>query len=162
MGILLKNENKGDEMVEIMTHLHQYVPTVTFTQEKLISTGEKVVEENAIFHSILVGGDQLTAARSRSAIKAKVNSETPCKRLSGIVPVIEDWHTKANCLGVSQCSNIYQYTCNIKLFSRVFTVNLEVLLQLHIVSRTWHTMPTPKSYQSYKCSIRSNERLQCM
>ena len=88
-------------MVDIVSLLHQYVPTFTFTEELLISTGEKVVEEHAVFHSILMGGDQLTAARTRSAIKAKVNSESPSKRLSGTVPVAEDWHTKANFLGVS-------------------------------------------------------------
>ena len=26
LGVLLKNENKGDEMVEIISHLHQYIP----------------------------------------------------------------------------------------------------------------------------------------
>ena len=59
-----------------MIHLHQYVPTVQFTEED-ISTGEKIVHKARI-HPIL-GGDQLTAARS--AIKAKVNAETPSKDL---------------------------------------------------------------------------------
>ena len=100
LGVILKNENKGDEMVDIMEHLHQYVPTAKYSEEKFISTGEKVLEEKAKFHPILVGGDQLTVARARSAIKVKVNSHTPSKRLSGIIPVVEDWHAKANFLGV--------------------------------------------------------------
>ena len=35
-------------------------------------------------------------ARTRRAIKAKVNSQTPSKRLSGIVLVVEDWHANWN------------------------------------------------------------------
>ena len=42
------------------------------------------------------GGDQLTVIRARSAIKMKVNSHTPSKKLCGIIPVVEDWHAKAN------------------------------------------------------------------
>ena len=45
-----------------------------------------------------MGGDQRTSARMISAIKLKVNSQTECKRLCGIVPVVEDWHTKVNFL----------------------------------------------------------------
>ena len=36
LGILLKNENKGSEMIEILTHLHQYVPLKEFTKEMFI------------------------------------------------------------------------------------------------------------------------------
>ena len=97
----MKNENKTDEMVDIMTHLHQYVPTLSSSHDRIISTGETVKEERAAIHSILIGGDQLTVARTRGAIKAKVNSQTPSKRLSGIIPVVEDWHAKANFFGVS-------------------------------------------------------------
>ena len=43
-----------------------------------------------------MGGNHLTSARMRNAIKIKVNSKTDCKRLSGIVPVMDDWHTKVN------------------------------------------------------------------
>ena len=38
---------------------------------------------------------------TRGAIKAEVNSQTPSKGLSGIIPIVEDWHAKANFLGVS-------------------------------------------------------------
>jgi L1 cell adhesion molecule like protein len=100
-GIILKNENKSGEMVNVMTHLHQYVRTVCTSQERTISTGQTVQEESTSLRPILVGGDQLTAARARSAIKSKMNGQTHTKTLSGIVPVAEDWHTKANFLGVS-------------------------------------------------------------
>ena len=32
LGVILKNEQKNDEMIEILQHLHQYVPTVTITR----------------------------------------------------------------------------------------------------------------------------------
>ncbi len=101
MGVIPKNENKSGEMVEIMTHLHQYVPSLSTCLERTISTGDVVKKESASFCSILVGGDQLTAARARSAIKGKMNGHTHPQALSGIVPVAEDWHAKANFLGVS-------------------------------------------------------------
>ena len=49
---------------------------------------------------IFVGGDQLTAARARGAQKAKVNALTPKSRLEGLVPAVEDWHTKVTLLTV--------------------------------------------------------------
>ena len=101
LGFILKYENKGDEMVDIMEHIHQYVPSINYCEKRTINTGETVLEEKAKFHPVLVGGDQLTVARARSAIKIKANSHSPTKRLSGIIPVMEDWHTKANFLGVS-------------------------------------------------------------
>lgn len=101
LGILRKNENKGDEMVDILKHLHQYVPSVPFFTDQVISTGEDVKEEKASIRRIIVGGDQLTSARIRAGQKGKLNGQSPAKRLEGIVPAVEDWHAKANFLGVS-------------------------------------------------------------
>jgi len=61
--------------------------------------GETETVEKA--HSILLGGNQLTTDRARYSIKAKMNSQTPEKQLTSIIPVMEDWHTKANFLGTS-------------------------------------------------------------
>lgn len=96
----MKNENKGDEMVEILTHLHQYIPSVPFVTKSTLETGEVVEEEKANIRRIIIGGDQLTAARIRSGQRAKQNAESPVRRLEGIIPAAEDWHTKANFLGV--------------------------------------------------------------
>lgn len=102
LGILPKNEAKGDEMVDILKHVHDlYVPSIEYTEETNISTGETVTIQKAKLHPIIFGGDQLTAAKMRSAQKARLNSETPADKLSGLIPVAEDWHSKANFLGVS-------------------------------------------------------------
>ena len=93
MGILPLNENKSSEMVDIMSHLHQYVPMSQSHQDVAIpGTSQTVTVAKASVHQILIGGDQLTAVRARSALKAKANEDTPSLRLEGFVPVIEDWH----------------------------------------------------------------------
>ncbi len=102
-------------MIEIMTHLHQYVLSLTFEERKTISTGEMTVKEKAILHSVLFGGDQLTVARGRGARKGKVNSQSDTKKLSGLIPVIEDWHAKANFLSVS--GNFFRFVfINLSLY----------------------------------------------
>ena len=109
LGVLLKNENKADDMVEIMAHLHQYVPAVEYKSTVFIpSTGETVEVQNATMCKVLLGGDQLTVARARGAQKAKLNSTSPLTRLSGLIPCAEDWHTKLNLLGV--CFYLWCYT----------------------------------------------------
>lgn len=97
----MKNENKTDDMVDIMSHLHQYVPAVEYTRKVFIPTTEETVEvPQARFYSILFGGDQLTVARARGAKKVRVNSVSQITRLDGLIPCAEDWHTKLNLLGV--------------------------------------------------------------
>ena len=90
----MRNENKVDEMVDILGSAHQYVPTkeATFTVEipEVGATETKV--EN--MHVILLGSDQLTAERARAASRIRQNSQHPVGRLEGILPVTEDWHSK--------------------------------------------------------------------
>lgn len=95
--------------MEIVTHLHhQYVPTLKFTDDVIIpGTSETVAVPRAVFCPILLGGDQLTAARVRGAKKAKVSDELPANRLEGIIPVAEDWHTKMNFVLVGNSQQCY-------------------------------------------------------
>lgn len=66
LGILLKNENVVNEVCEILEQFHTYVPSKPQTKE-LHVTGcdERITIEDWNFHKILLGGDQLTAARCR-------------------------------------------------------------------------------------------------
>ena len=101
LGILLKNENKGSEMVEILRHLHQYVPIREYTDEVHIpSINETAIADKAVLAKLLLGGDQLTAARARGALKSMLNATTASKRLEGFTPVIEDWHAEVSFLGI--------------------------------------------------------------
>ena len=55
LGIILKNETKHDEMVEIMDHLHQYVPTVT-TREIVDAPGHASIDiPRDHFHQLAFG-----------------------------------------------------------------------------------------------------------
>lgn len=104
MGIILKSETSHAEMIEILEDLHQYVPRVSSTSEKSV-TVDGTEEVSSIFqdtfHKILLGGDQLTAARVRGAKKVRSDSERPLHRLEGLEAACEDWHAKGVLLGVS-------------------------------------------------------------
>ena len=94
VGVLSKNENKRDDMVEIMAHQHQYVPSVTYLEHFSIQgMGVSVQVPCAILHKILFGGDQLTAARAQGAQRIRINSVSPQEKLEGLIPCSEDWHT---------------------------------------------------------------------
>lgn len=102
LGVILKNENRGDDMVEILSHMHRYVPVVQYTKSVRVPiTGEEVQVSQASLHQILFGGDQLTSARARGAIRTRMNSLSPIARLGGLIPCAEDWHVKLNLLDVS-------------------------------------------------------------
>lgn len=102
LGILPKNENKGEDMVAIMAHLHQYAPLVEENQDYYVSSIDKTVKvTRARARPILIGGDQLTVARARGAQKATANALSPSDRLEGLVPMVEDWHAKVTLLSVS-------------------------------------------------------------
>ena len=58
LGILPFNENKNNDMVNIMIHAHKYVPhKTTVTEEKLPNADDTVVVAESQLHRILFGGD---------------------------------------------------------------------------------------------------------
>ena len=102
LGIILKSENKTEEMVQIMTQIHDYAPTKCYQEEFIVPGTDEILHiPKARVHPVLFGGDQLTAARARGAKNAKVNSFDPCLGFDGLIPIAEDWHTRLNFLGVS-------------------------------------------------------------
>ena len=91
----MKNENKTDEIVDILTHLQQYVPKVeSHTVVKVPNTEKHEVMVTERLHHLLIGGDQLTAERVRGAQSMRQNSTHAMGRLEGYIPVSEDWHAK--------------------------------------------------------------------
>ena len=98
---MLKSESKYEDMVDIMTNLHQYVPTKTSVSKSTVPGSDEEVEiVEDTFHTILFGGDQMTAARARGSQRIRKNSERGRDRLEGLKPVCEDWHAKLCLLGV--------------------------------------------------------------
>ena len=95
LGLLLKNENKTEEMVEILEELHkQYVP---------ISGSTKDTKSVKIVEKVLFGGDQLTEERARNATDGRSDGDSEYERLEGLIPKVEDWHAKRILYQVLQC-----------------------------------------------------------
>ena len=102
LGILPKCENKYEDMISIMEHAQQYVPTNTKDIEiDLPAIEEKLSLSITEFHKVLFGGDQLTAKRARGSQRIRCNSIDTLEQLCGLVPTSEDWHTKVCFLCVS-------------------------------------------------------------
>lgn len=60
---------------------------------------------------IVLGGDQMTAERTRGCKRIRSNSERGKERLEGFTAFVEDWHAKVALLGVSL------YYTNIQIIS---------------------------------------------
>ena len=76
LRIMLKSENNYEDMVDIMTELHQYVPTTTSVTSTTVPGDDEdsqveMVEDT--FHTILFSGDQMTAARARGSQRIRRN-----------------------------------------------------------------------------------------
>lgn len=102
LGVQLKNENIIEEMVEIMSHIQEYVPTVSKMLELEVTGESNITVKADNFHNILFGGDQLTVARAHGAQHVRENSVDGVGQLEGLVPVCEDWHARVVLLSVSQ------------------------------------------------------------
>ena len=110
LGVLKKNEMKYDDMIGIMEHLHNYVPTRTDTVNiDLPITGDHLEMTKTSFHTVLFGGDQLTAKRARGSQMIRSNSITSSHQISGLLPTAEDWHTKLCFLEVSCIHTMYNH-----------------------------------------------------
>ena len=106
MGVLLLNENKLDEMSKILEHFMAVAPSVAAEGHITLPNGSKLDFDDTRFHRILLGGDQLTVARIRGAQSIRASHDHPVERLEGVVPVIEDWHSRMALMKV----HVYIYT----------------------------------------------------
>lgn len=100
MGIHLHCESKYEELLQILDVIYKYVP-VKCVEEVANFNGTELKMTREVSHQILIGGDQMTAARIRGCQLIRINSATEQSRLSGLFPVAEDWHTKVILLKVS-------------------------------------------------------------
>lgn len=91
-----------------MQYFHQYVPSIIGTEQSYIPSIDSSAEVRTDnFHKLLIGGDQLTAARARAVKRHRVNSASPSARLDGLIPCAEDWHTQTILLQVCICICVY-------------------------------------------------------
>lgn len=120
------NENKGDEMIQILQHLQQYIPEKEYEDELCVPNQQELIKTTKVLqHKILLGGDQLTVARVRGAQTAMCNGIDAVKRLEGFIPVIQDWHAKVVLLEVCHLNDTRIIKVKILL---IFIGDLEILL----------------------------------
>ena len=67
LGVQLPNENKFDEMANIMESLQTYVPMQKQTGTMSLQNGNNLEFDESKTFTLLFGGDQLTAACARGA-----------------------------------------------------------------------------------------------
>lgn len=101
MGIQLLNENHIDEMCQIMDSMQKYVPSLSYEKCTRLPDDQLFIFQDFVQCEILFGGDQLTIARARSSIAVRSNHPTAKERLQGLVPVVEDWHSRMTLMKVS-------------------------------------------------------------
>lgn len=90
VGVLLLNENKLDEMGLILSHYMKLVPTVPAEGQFPTPNGVLTFDDTCFFS----GGDQLTVAWIRGSQALRDTHDKPVDRLEGVIPVVEDWHTR--------------------------------------------------------------------
>ena len=72
LGLLEKDENKSEEMLQILQHCHaEYVPSDP---------------ESNMLHKINLGGDHFTVERATSAVSAKLLKESLVGHMQGLEP----------------------------------------------------------------------------
>ena len=81
LGVLHKNEQYEEDMIDILRFVHDYVP------------GNNELSESKPV-KCLSGGDYLTFERHKEAQSAMQDARTPSSRLEGLIPKIEDFHTQ--------------------------------------------------------------------
>lgn len=84
-----------------MESFHKYVPNLPADGHRTLPDGSILEFDDTRFFPLFLGGDQLTVARARGAQALRVTEDTPLDRLEGIIPVVEDWHTRMTLMRVS-------------------------------------------------------------
>ena len=87
-------------MCQIMDSLHQYVLSISKDITVDLPDGHSINYKDVDMWETLFGGDQLTAARIRGAISIRANHPTTLQRLEGLIPTVEDWHTRMTLMKV--------------------------------------------------------------
>ncbi|XP_064385649.1 uncharacterized protein LOC135334421 isoform X3 [Halichondria panicea] len=94
LSVLLLNENKLEEMSQILKHYMELVPALSCEGKFTLGNGTTITFDDTRLWEVLFGGDQLTVARIRGTQTLRDTEESPGDRLEGIIPVVEDWHTR--------------------------------------------------------------------
>ena len=89
LGIIFKDENLGEDMIDIVRELHGLVPVVND------ANGSEV------FDRVPIVGDQKTMERGVEAQFSVRNAYSKTRRLEGVFFQLADWHHENKFLSVS-------------------------------------------------------------
>lgn len=82
-------------MTDIFKKLHKFVPKEqVFQVMRDDGETEPACIQVDYFNYILIGGDKFTVARIRECQRGTVKLSLWRGMLGGLIPVVEDWHTK--------------------------------------------------------------------
>ena len=123
MGVQLKNENKLEEMADILEEFHKYVPNHASEGNIVLPDGHTRNFDNTLFHKLLVGGDQLTVARVRGATALRSALSKSIHHLACVTPVVEDWHARMTLMKVNT-----QTACGVKVCSLLASTTAQLIL----------------------------------
>ena len=101
LGVLLFDENKLDEMAHILDHYMSLVPTIELQGHTELPSGATIEFDDTRCFKIAFGGDQKTVARIRGVQLLRDTETKRVDRFEGVLPVIEDWHTRMTDMIVS-------------------------------------------------------------
>ena len=99
LDIYLHSEQKYDELIQVLVAVHKYIPFVKNDSVISVNNTDYCLSRDVV-SLILLGGDQLTAARCRGCKLIRLNATCISKRLAGFYSVVEDWHAKVALLEV--------------------------------------------------------------
>ena len=88
MGVMQKNEQYADQMVDILSEVHKYVPVMQ--------------QHDSSEHPVTTPfvGDYLTVERGNGGLSCKRNSRSSSSRLEGLVMEMAEFHNQAELLKV--------------------------------------------------------------
>ncbi len=89
--MLLFNDRRNESYPR---SIHGYCSYLPVEGKHVLPNGNSLAIDNTRFHKILLGGDQFTVARVRGTQALRVSEEKAVDRLEGVIPVVEDWHTR--------------------------------------------------------------------
>ena len=90
--------------MKTFTHL---VPTHDKEGHLTLPNGEMLDFDDTSIFSVLHGSDHLTVARARGAQAMRASHDRPSDHLEGIIPVVEDWHSRMTLMRVILFLKLY-------------------------------------------------------
>ena len=91
-----------------MPHLdsaHKYVPAICENRYLILTSGQVKSTWKPICGTVF--GDELTVAHAKGAIDIRFTDDSEKGKLHGLIPVVEDWHTRMTFQKVSTTSLCY-------------------------------------------------------